>query len=235
MVDFLTPEANKIRLSLVSFWKAFLPSFKNEDSYFFHSQWFLGYDFKNWIDNVLLITFLELVYDCKFVRSIINKVFKMKYRLCLIFLFLFSNAGVAQKVAIYDNYVTLEKAVLNDKSTTYIVNFWATWCGPCVKELPHFEKLNAENKNIKVVLVSLDFKNQYETKLLPFLKNKNIKSEVVLLTDKDYNSWLPIVSKEWGGSIPATLIIQNGTKKIFAERMFPTYEELTEFVNTNTN
>ncbi|AOW10940.1 TlpA family protein disulfide reductase [Flavobacterium gilvum] len=158
----------------------------------------------------------------------------MKHLFYLVFLLLFSNTIRAQKVAVYDNYVTLEKEVLNDKSATYVVNFWATWCAPCVKELPHFEKLNSENKKVKVVLVSLDFKNQYETKLLPFVKNKKIKSQVVLLTDKDYNSWLPIVDKDWSGSIPATLIIKNG-KKVFAEKIFSSDEELNEFVNKNSN
>lgn len=158
----------------------------------------------------------------------------MKNLFYLIFLLLFSNIIVAQKVAVYDNYAALEKEVLSDKNTIYVVNFWATWCAPCVKELPHFEKLNSENKSVKVVLVSLDFKNQYETKLLPFLRSRRISSEVVLLTDKDYNTWLPTVDKEWSGSIPATLIIKNG-KKVFAEKMFSSYEELSEYVNTNIN
>jgi thiol-disulfide isomerase/thioredoxin len=158
----------------------------------------------------------------------------MKYLFYLIFPLLFSNIITAQKVAVYDTYTALEKEVLSDKNTIYVVNFWATWCAPCVKELPHFEKLNSENKSVKVVLVSLDFKNQFETKLLPFLKNRKINSEVVFLTDKDYNNWLPLVSKEWSGSIPATLIIKNG-KKIFAERIFSSYEQLNEYVNTNIN
>lgn len=158
----------------------------------------------------------------------------MKNIFFVIFAFLFSNTILAQKVAVFDNYTALEKAVLNDNKTTYVVNFWATWCAPCVKELPHFEQLNSENKKVKVVLVSLDFKDQYESKLLPFLKKKSIASEVVLLTDKDYNAWLPQVDKEWSGSIPATLIIKNG-KKVFAEKMFSSYEELNEYVNNSIN
>lgn len=158
----------------------------------------------------------------------------MKYLLCVVFLLSFSNSIVAQKVAVFDNYATLEKEIFSDKNTIYVINFWATWCAPCVKELPHFEQLNSENKNIKVVLVSLDFKNQFESKLLPFLKKKSIKSEVVLLTDKDYNTWLPMVDKDWSGSIPATLIIKNG-KKVFVEKMFSSYQELNEYVNTIIN
>lgn len=158
----------------------------------------------------------------------------MKYLLCFSFLFLFSNTISAQKIEVFDNYSNLKKEILSDKNTIYVVNFWATWCGPCVKELPHFEQLNSENKNIKVVLVSLDFKNTLESKLKPFLKKKNIKSEVVLLTDTDYNSWLPQVDKEWSGSIPATLIIKNG-QQFFAEKIFSSYTELNQYVNKFTN
>jgi thiol-disulfide isomerase/thioredoxin len=158
----------------------------------------------------------------------------MKYLFYFIFPLLFSNVIVAQKVAIFDNYSTLEKEILSDKNTVYVVNFWATWCAPCVKELPHFEQLNSENKNIKVVLVSLDFKNQFESKLLPFLKKKSIKSEVVFLSDTNYNAWLPLVDKDWSGSIPATLIIKNG-KKFFVEKMFSNYGELNDYVNKSIN
>jgi thiol-disulfide isomerase/thioredoxin len=128
----------------------------------------------------------------------------------------------------------LKEEILSDKNTIYVVNFWATWCGPCVKELPHFEQLNSGNKNIKVVLVSLDFKNQFESKLLPFLKKKSIKSEVVLLTDTNYNSWLPLVDKDWSGSIPATLIIKNG-QQFFVENIFSNYEELNTYVSKIIN
>lgn len=158
----------------------------------------------------------------------------MRFPFFLIFLALFSIEMKAQNVPVFDNYPALKKEILSDKNTIYVVNFWATWCGPCVKELPHFEKLNAENKRVKVVLVSLDFKDQFQSKLLSFLKKKNIKSEVVLLTDKDYNSWLPMVSKEWSGSIPATLIVKNG-QQVFVEKSFSSDAELNEFVNNNIN
>ncbi|MGA9637462.1 TlpA family protein disulfide reductase [Flavobacterium sp.] len=158
----------------------------------------------------------------------------MKSLLLVFGFWFFSANSIAQKTAIFDSYTALEKTILNDQNTTYVVNFWATWCAPCVKELPYFEKLNAENKKVKVVLVSLDFKDQYEKKLLPFLKKKAIKSQVVLLTDKEYNTWLPQVDKNWSGSIPATLIIQKG-KKIFVEKDFASYQELNNYVNSNTN
>ena len=156
-------------------------------------------------------------------------------RLFTVVIFLFYSTIIsAQKPVVFDSYSALEKTILSDKNTTYIVNFWATWCAPCVKELPYFEKLNSENKKVKVVLISLDFKDQYESKLLPFVKKKSIQSEVVLLTDKDYNTWLPLVDKDWSGSIPATLIIKDG-KKYFAERVFSDYNELNDYVNQIIN
>lgn len=150
------------------------------------------------------------------------------------FFLLFCFQIKAQNVPVYDTYSVLKKEVLNDPNTVYVVNFWATWCAPCVKELPHFEKLNAENKAIKVVLVSLDFKDQYDKKLLPFIKKKNIQSQVVQLTDKDYNTWLPQIDANWSGSIPATMVIK-GDEKYFVEKMFASEEELNEFIESSIN
>lgn len=151
-----------------------------------------------------------------------------------LFFYLFCINANAQDVAKFEKYDDLEKAIITNTNTVYVINFWATWCAPCVKELPHFEKLNTENKNVKVILVSLDFKDQFETKLLPFLEKKKIQSEVVFLSDKNYNEWLSKVDNEWSGAIPATLIIQ-GHKKLFAERDFSTFEELNEHVNNFIN
>ena len=94
---------------------------------------------------------------------------------------------------------------------TYVINFWATWCAPCVKELPYFEEVNKEfkDKNTEVILVSLDFPSQIETKLKPYLKKNKIKSRVILLNDSKMNTWVPKVSEQWEGGIPATLIVNS--------------------------
>jgi thiol-disulfide isomerase/thioredoxin len=64
----------------------------------------------------------------------------------------------------------------NKSDTTYVINFWATWCKPCVEEIPHFEKLYATYKNqkVKVIMVSCDFKKQLETRVIPFVQNKKM-------------------------------------------------------------
>jgi len=125
------------------------------------------------------------------------------------------------------------KKFLNKKDdTVYVINFWATWCAPCVKELPSFEKLNDKyvNKGVKVVLVSLDFPHLYDTKLKPFIKEKKLKSKVIALDDADMNTWIPQVDASWSGSIPATIIYNKDGRK-FYERSF-NYEELENELQT---
>lgn len=123
------------------------------------------------------------------------------------------------------------KKFLNKKDDkVYVINFWATWCAPCVKELPYFEKLNAayKNKNVEVILVSLDFPHLYEKKLKPFIRDRKLSSKVIALDDVDMNSWIPKVNEKWSGSIPATVIYRNDNKG-FYEQSF-TFEELEKEV-----
>ena len=100
---------------------------------------------------------------------------------------------------------------------TYVINFWATWCAPCVKELPYFEEVNKQSKdnNTEVILVSLDFPSQIESKLKPYLKKNKIKSKVILLDDSKINTWVPKVSERWDGGIPATLIVNSSNYNFY--------------------
>jgi thiol-disulfide isomerase/thioredoxin len=126
---------------------------------------------------------------------------------------------------VYD-YDGFEKFLNQKNDKIYVINFWATWCAPCVKELPYFEKLNLNYKNekVEVILVSLDFPHLYDSKLKPFIKERKLASKVIALNDVDMNTWIPKVDETWSGSIPATIIYKNDTKKFF-ERSF-TYDEL---------
>jgi len=124
------------------------------------------------------------------------------------------------------DFSQLEPLLNKNDDKTYVINFWATWCAPCVKELPYYEKLQEVYaiENVEVILVSLDFPKQFDSKLKPFIKDKNIRSRVIALNDMDSNRWIPLVSEEWTGAIPATLIY-NKDKKQFYEQSFE-YEEL---------
>lgn len=126
---------------------------------------------------------------------------------------------------VYD-FNGFKKFLTQNDDKIHVINFWATWCAPCVKELPFFEKINTQfaNKNVEVVLVSLDFPHLYESKLKPFIVDHHIKSKVIALDDVDMNSWIPQVNKDWSGSIPATIIYKNDDFRFF-EQSF-TYETL---------
>ena len=126
---------------------------------------------------------------------------------------------------VYD-YDGLKQFLSTDSEKTYIINFWATWCAPCVKELPYFEEMNSnyQERDVEVILVSLDFPNKYDTSLKPFIKEKQLKSKVVALNDTNSNRWIQAISEDWSGAIPATLIF-NKSKRQFYEQSF-TYDEL---------
>ena len=121
-----------------------------------------------------------------------------------------------------------------DTDTVYVINFWATWCAPCVEELPAFEKLNKKlaAKKVKVILVSNDFKKAVDTKLKPFVKEKGLKSQVVFMNESNPDGWIQLVNPSWSGSIPATLIIsKRKNKELFFEKQL-SYKQLKKAVRS---
>jgi thiol-disulfide isomerase/thioredoxin len=106
-----------------------------------------------------------------------------------------------------------------NNDTLYIINFWATWCAPCVAELPFFIKAAEANKAqpVKIILVSFDFEKDLDTRLVTFLENKKIPLEVIALVEPDANSWLPKIDPDWDGALPATLAYRGSRRGFFAQ------------------
>jgi len=95
-----------------------------------------------------------------------------------------------------------------------VINFWATWCAPCVKEIPYFEKLNEQNKNVSVLLVSMDYDlDPNPAKVKKFVERKKLQTKVVIITEENPSSWIDKLDKEWSGALPATLVVNPINKK----------------------
>lgn len=155
----------------------------------------------------------------------------MKYSVTLLLLITFNFANAQVKLLTLSE---LDKRIANGKDTTYVINFWATWCGPCVAELPNFEQLNKANlkKPVKVILLSMDFKSKLKSDVNPFVKKNQLKSEVYLINEPDQQAFIEKVDKTWSGAIPATLFV-NDKKKLrsFYEKEF-TFQELSKTLET---
>jgi len=148
--------------------------------------------------------------------------------MCTIIMMFSALSIAAQDLKVMD-YKQFKSEYLKDQGELVIYNFWATWCKPCVKELPYFIEL-AEKQDIRLVLVSLDFPKQIDSKLKPFLSKNNIKNEVVLLDESNANVFIDDIEPKWQGSIPATLLWK-GKKLAFAEKEFHSFVELEDFIN----
>jgi len=114
----------------------------------------------------------------------------------------------------------LQKLMTTPSQEIKVINFWATWCAPCIKEMPLFEKLNQDRKDVKVTLVSMDIDlDPNPEKVYKFVSRKKIQSQVVILNERNPNDWIDKIEKEWSGALPATLLIntKNGKRK-FVEK-----------------
>ena len=148
-------------------------------------------------------------------------------------LVLFGCVTPSKDLEVFD-FQGVEKFLKPNNNKTKIINFWATWCAPCVKELPYFEAIRTQYPDdVEVILISLDFPNQIETKLKPFLKQKQLKSKVIVLDDVDMNSWIPAIDPNWDGAIPVTLIVNKNKRKFYPQSF--TYDQLASEVEKFIN
>jgi thiol-disulfide isomerase/thioredoxin len=129
---------------------------------------------------------------------------------------------------VYLRFEDFQPHLQQDNDTTYVLNFWATWCQPCISEMPYFEKLIAEKAGqpVRIWLVSMDFPKDIKGKLIPFVLQRNLAPQVLSLADMDYNAWIDRVSPEWDGAIPFTLVYK-GEKRLVKSGELESYEELT--------
>ena len=116
----------------------------------------------------------------------------------------------------------LRTAIENaDKPT--IFNFWATFCKPCIAEIPYFQQLvkKYDSAGVKLVMVSLDLSEAYPKKIKSFAGKHKLIAQIKYLDETDADLFCPVVDESWSGAIPATLFINNktGYRKFFEEQL----------------
>jgi thiol-disulfide isomerase/thioredoxin len=124
------------------------------------------------------------------------------------------------------------EASTKQNDTLYVMNFWATWCDPCVHEIPYFQKVynKFSARKVKMIFVSLNAVREL-TKVQQFADSKNLLPEVLVLNGGNPNNWIDKVDSSWTGSIPATVLYKHGKKLYFHEGEL-TEDSLTKIIQT---
>lgn len=151
----------------------------------------------------------------------------------ILLLLVASATAEAQSAVPVYNLASYEERVLEKNDTLYIVNFWATWCKPCIEELPYFDSLRTEwkDKPVHFIWVSQDAVSR-SRQVAQFMAKNNYGAEVFILSAGNPNVWIDKIEPAWSGTIPATLLYKNGQKLNFHEGDFAGKNELETFLNS---
>jgi len=151
---------------------------------------------------------------------IVDAPFSWLTKLSLLVLLVLMSVSVLAQEARLIHLSQFQEDIKSEKGKIQVINFWATWCAPCLKELPLFEKLKTDRPDVRIRLVSMDMDlDPNPEKVRRFVTRKKLTSEIIILDERNPNKWIDQVDKRWSGALPATLIInnQNG-KRVFVER-----------------
>lgn len=130
---------------------------------------------------------------------------------------------------VYATYAEITPLLEQQNDTTYLINFWATWCKPCLEELPLLQQLQDETKGpLRVILVSLDDQPAAITRVPNYLEQRGIELPTVVLTDGDAG-WKRALDEHWDGSLPTTIIYRKGLRYVY-RRNFRTLPDVREAV-----
>jgi thiol-disulfide isomerase/thioredoxin len=144
---------------------------------------------------------------------------------------IFSQNIKSVKVTDIENIIEKSKAPL-------IINIWATWCQPCIEEIPYFIKevdnyntsLSSPTDSISLLLVSVDFKEAFPAEISSFANHRKFTAPIVWLDEIHADYFCPKIDPNWSGAIPATLFVNNktGFRKFFEKKL--SQEELKKVI-----
>ena len=116
-------------------------------------------------------------------------------------------------------------AYINKADHPLIINFWATWCKPCIAEIPHLQQAAQQYKDsgLELIMVSLDFPEAFPKDITAFIKSKNLVGTFFWLDETNADHFCPVIDKTWQGSIPATLFlnVKKDYRKFYEQEITP--------------
>jgi thiol-disulfide isomerase/thioredoxin len=144
----------------------------------------------------------------------------MKTFFIIIFLFCLTKIHAQQVRSIK---VTELASTIKESKTPLIVNFWATFCVPCLQEIPYFQELTQQYKsrNVSLIFVSLDLRDAYPTKVTEMAKKLKLIFPVVWLDETNADYFCPKIDTSWTGGMPSSLFVNNATgyHKFFEDQL----------------
>ncbi len=156
-----------------------------------------------------------------------------KYFLILFIVLSLINYNYAEENKIYIDKIDktkLQKLVKERKGKILFLNIWATWCTPCREEFPSIIKLSSEFKDVEFIGITVDFPDEIETKIKPFLKKYNVTFQNYVNVFNSDEELINTLNEKWNGALPATFIFDKKGKQIFFLEGKKSYEEFKNYI-----
>lgn len=156
----------------------------------------------------------------------------MWIRLLLTGLLIAVSAGVIAETKIpRTNYRDLQNRIQKLRGKVVVVNFWATWCAPCMEELPDLARFyrNYRSKGVAFIGVSVDDPETADSDIPPVIRKHKVRYPIVVL-DGAPNTFIEKFDKSWRGEIPRFYLYSKSGKRLKAWSGKTSYEKLEALV-----
>ena len=106
----------------------------------------------------------------------------------------------------------VKELVAQQRGRVVLLNFWATWCPPCLVEFPEIVEIEKtyRERGLAVVSVSADSADRIESDLIPFLAKHAPEFPIYVMRTDDLDTFMQRIDPEWTGEVPATFFISRG-------------------------
>ncbi|MGA7160577.1 MAG: TlpA disulfide reductase family protein [Bacteroidota bacterium] len=123
----------------------------------------------------------------------------------------------------------IERLLHDRKGKILFLNVWATWCQPCVEEFPDLVKVYEEYRDspVDIVAISVDYPDEIESKIVPFLTSLNVPFTVYVADVKKDEDFINALNPAWSGAVPATFIFDAHGKQqkfMFGQKNYETFK-----------